>query len=110
MTFCGPKNELLVDNEIDGARQDSSVEETIDWKSLFESSRRRKRSLGHHLDSPETHMWTAILVKHNNVSALKFVEYAAVLMKHGYDVTQGELVSFGKCPIVQPYHHARNPK
>lgn len=48
----------------------------------------------------EKHLWTAILVKNNNVSALKFVEYASFLMKYGYDVTKGELVSFGKCDVI----------
>lgn len=49
----------------------------------------------------EKHLWTAILVKNNNVSALKFVEFASVLMKYGYDVTKGELISFGKCEAVR---------
>lgn len=49
---------------------------------------------------PEKHIWTAVLVKNNNVSALKFVEYASFLMKYGYDVTKGELVSFGKCDVI----------
>lgn len=102
VTFCGQYPLADVDYH------DSHTEETSYWKSFLEDTR-RKRSIdkseerGRVLSQEEMHVWTAVLVKHNDISALKFVEYAAVLMKHGYDVTQGELVSFGKCPVAKPH-------
>lgn len=79
------RNERDLDNEIpdlDFEKYDESLRKYLD------ASRRPKS---------EKHLWTAILVKNNNVSALKFVKYASLLMKHGYDVTKGQLISFGKC-------------
>lgn len=97
ITFCAKSSEQIYDKPSLGSGE---KEEPIDWKTLFEGSR-KKRSNEYFDTDAEYHLWTAVLVKDNDISALKFVEYAAVLMKYGYDVTKGELVSFGKCPITR---------
>lgn len=98
ITFCAKSSEQIDDNP---SQSLDEKEDPIDWKTLFEGAKRKKRSNEYFDSDAEYHLWTAVLVKHNDVSALKFVEYAAVLMKYGYDVTKGELVSFGKCPITR---------
>ncbi|KAL0281482.1 UNVERIFIED_CONTAM: hypothetical protein PYX00_002458 [Menopon gallinae] len=50
-------------------------------------------------DNNSKHFWTVILVKDNNISAYNFVENASLLMKLGFDVRQGNFVSFGKCTV-----------
>lgn len=68
----------------DNSREEGSYERMA--KYLRQSSK-----------EPKKHLWTVVLVKNNNVSALKYVENASLLMKYGFDIMEGQLISFGSC-------------
>lgn len=90
------------DNEVNGIFRQKSYfrkkRSLLEKLALDESSQLLKKNLEHQGDKPK-HFWTLIFVKDNNISAYNFVENASFLMKLGFDIRQGNFISFGKCYV-----------